>query len=419
MKRKLDKLALFFIPLSLQILKTVPFMKTANSRRLFIKKGALAGLAIPLLGNGLISCISEEKKETTARDTPNKKLNILILGGTSFLGPHQIAYAISRGHKVSTFTRGKTIPKIHQDVFKNVEQLIGDRENDLKALENKTWDVVIDNSGRQVQWTKDTANLLKDNVGMYMYTSSTGVYYPYTGNSIGEDTNIVLEMPEGLTADQEYEQEYGIMKGNSELAAMEAFGKERTIVVRSTYMVGPGDRTNRFVHWPLRFAKGGNILVPGKKDDLVQYVDVRDVAEWYIRLAENKQHGTFNAVGPKDTQTVIEFAKKGATTFDIESSFTQINDYEFLKSYDINFAIPWVMPVDDHYGSARIKHQKAMAAGLTYRPLTTTVQDTFDWWHSNAVDQDRKQAYTNDANTILSRENAILDAWEAHQKTKG
>ncbi|WP_299278605.1 NAD-dependent epimerase/dehydratase family protein [uncultured Psychroserpens sp.] len=386
-------------------------MKTSKSRRQFIKKGALATLAIPAFSTGLLACNSKEQKAITNMAKSEKKLNILILGGTSFLGPHQIAYAISRGHKVSTFTRGKTLPTVHKDVFKHVEQLVGDREDNLKALENRTWDVVIDNSGRKVKWTKDTANLLKDNAGLYMYTSSTGVYYPYKGNRITEDTKLVLEMPEGLTPDEKYEQDYGIMKGNSELEAIKAFGKERAIIIRPTYMVGPADRTNRFLHWPLRFAKGGDILIPGKQGDFVQYVDVRDVAEWYIRLAENKQYGTYNAVGPEASQKMIEFAKQASKTFDAQSSFTLIDDYEFLKNNGIYYMIPWVMPEGDHYGSARIAHQKSIDAGLTYRDLKTTIKDTYDWWKSDAVSQERRTAYENDVNSVLNKEKNLLSEW--------
>jgi 2'-hydroxyisoflavone reductase len=126
-------------------------MKKSNTRRTFIKKSTLAGLAIPLLGSSIISCKSETEKEPKPSDSSFKKLSILILGGTSFLGPHQIAYALSRGHKVSTFTRGKTLPSVHSYLFDQVEQLIGDREDNLTALENRKWDVVIDNSGRKVE----------------------------------------------------------------------------------------------------------------------------------------------------------------------------------------------------------------------------------------------------------------------------
>jgi 2'-hydroxyisoflavone reductase len=394
-------------------------MKNSNSRRKFIKNGTLASLAIPILGSSLLSCDSKDKKESTTTQESKKKLTILILGGTSFLGPHQIAYAISRGHKVSTFTRGKTIPKVHTDAFKNVEQLIGDRENNLKALENRKWDIVIDNSGRQVQWTKDTANLLKDNVGMYMYTSSTGVYYPYRTNDIKEETQLVLEMPEGLTEDEQYEQEYGVMKGNSELAAINAFGKERSIIVRPTYMIGPGDRTDRFVHWPLRLAKGGEVLVPGQKEDPVQYMDIRDVAEWMIRLAENKQHGTYNAVGPKNTQCMQQFVKEAAQAFDAKSSFVMVDDYKFLKDNQIYYAVPWIMPLGNNYGSSRSSNKRAIKAGLTFRPLKESVKDTYNWWNSDAVAKDRKEKYTNDPKSLINREKELLANWQKHLESKG
>lgn len=394
-------------------------MKTSNSRRQFIKKGALASIAIPVLGSSVISCNTATKKEDSSTQDTNKKLNILILGGTSFLGPHQIAYAISRGHKVATFTRGKTIPKINTEAFKNVEQLIGDRENNLKALENRSWDIVIDNSGRQVKWTKDTANLLKDNVGMYMYTSSTGVYYPYRTNDIKEDTKLVLEMPEGLTEDEQYEQEYGVMKGNSELAAIEAFGIERSIIIRPTYMIGPGDRTDRFVHWPNRLAKGGEVLVPGKKEDPVQYMDIRDVAEWMIRMAENKQHGTYNAVGPKNTQTMQQFVSEAAQSFDAQSNFVMVDDYEFLLANKVYYAVPWVIPVGDNYGSSRSSSQKAQDTGLTYRPLNDTVKDTYNWWNSDAVSAERKEKYANNPMEFSNREQELLTLWKKHLDTKG
>jgi len=118
----------------------------------------------------------------------------LILGGTTFLGPHQVAYALKRGHKVSIFTRGKTKPSVQKDIFSNVEQLIGDRENNLEALRGRKWDLVIDNSGNKMKWVKDAVEFLKDNAGLYMYTSSTGVYYPYLGKDIRENTKPVLKV---------------------------------------------------------------------------------------------------------------------------------------------------------------------------------------------------------------------------------
>ncbi|WP_296382008.1 NAD-dependent epimerase/dehydratase family protein [Winogradskyella sp.] len=387
-------------------------MKKSNTRRAFIKKGALASLAIPILGSSLIGCKSEAKQETSDTTDNAKKLSILILGGTSFLGPHQVAYALSRGHSISTFTRGKTKPSVHAELFNQVEQLIGDRENNLTALENRKWDVVIDNSGRNVQWTKATANLLKNNVGMYMYTSSTGVYYPYLTDNISENTDLVLSMPEGLSENEQYEQEYGVMKASSELEAIKAFGKEHTIVVRPTYMIGPADKTDRFIHWPIRLAKGGEVLVPGKKEDLVQYVDVRDIAEWFIRLAENKQFGTYNGVGPKSAQTMQQFVKEAAKTFKVKSSFVMVDDYDFLVKNKVYYSVPWIMPSKKNYGSARISNSKSIAAGLTFRPLKETIKDTYDWWMSNAITEERRQKFEANPNSLLIKENEILSNWK-------
>jgi 2'-hydroxyisoflavone reductase len=388
-------------------------MKKINSRRAFIKKSALVSFAIPILGSSLIGCKSEAKKENL--DSSSKKLNILILGGTSFLGPHQVAYALSRGHSISTFTRGKTLPSVHAELFDQVEQLIGDRENNLKALENRKWDVVIDNSGRKVEWTKATSNLLKNNVGMYMYTSSTGVYYPYLTDNITEGTKLVLSMPQGLTEDEQYEQEYGVMKGNSELEAIKAFGKERTIIVRPTYMIGPADKTNRFIHWPIRLARGGEVLVPGKKEDPVQYADVRDIAEWFIRLAENEQYGTYNGVGPESSQTMQQFVKEAATNFDIESSFVMVDDYDFLVKNKLYYSVPWIMGGKKNYGSARVSNSKSIKAGLTFRPLKQTVKDTYDWWTSNAISEERRQKFEGNRNTLLAKEKDILENWKTRK----
>ena len=386
-------------------------MNKYNSRRVFIKKSALAGVGLPLLGSGILSCKNEESRNISSDENTRKQLNILILGGTSFLGPHQIAYALSKGHKVSTFTRGKTTPKVHADLFEKVEMLIGDREDNLKALENRQWDVVIDNSGRKVSWTKATAELLKDNVGMYMYTSSTGVFYPYLNGNLTEETEVALAVPEGLTENEKYEMDYGVMKANSELAAINTFGKERTVVIRPTYMLGPADRTDRFIHWPVRLANGGQHLVPGKAEDLVQYIDVRDIAEWFIRLAENKSHGIYNGVGPNEGQTMQQFIKEAAKAFDTTSSFVMVDDYEFLNKNGIYYSIPWVMPDEKHYGSARVSNKKSIAAGLTYRPLSETVKDTYNWWNSDKVDIERKAKFNENLEVMLVNEKKMIAQW--------
>lgn len=378
-------------------------MENSKSRRDFIKKSLVAGIAIPILGSNLLACDSKEKS----------KLKILILGGTSFLGPHQIAYALKRGHSVSIFTRGKTKSTIHKELFDKVEHLIGDRNDNLKALEKGEWDVVIDNSGRNVKWTTDTAELLKDRAKLYMYTSSTGVYYPYVGENITEETKTLTKEPEILeNEDEKLEYWYGVMKTNSENAAIKAFGIDRTIIARPTYMFGSGDKTNRFIHWPVRLAKGGEVLVPGKAGDLVQYADVRDVAEFMIRLAENNTIGKFNIAGPTEQQTMLAFANEAKGAFNINTTIVSIDDYDFLHKNGIDYLVPWIPPVGKNYGSSKTANKKAIAAGLTFRNLKTSVKEMHDWWYSDAMNQEQRDKFEKAPKGVLMKEQEILKKWK-------
>ena len=364
-------------------------------------------LASPLLSSGLLS-FSLVK---------NKSLKILILGGTSFLGPHQIACALERGHKITTFTRGKSKPTVHLDKFDKVDQLIGDRETNLSALETGEWDLVIDNSGRKTEWTKKTANLLKDRAGMYMYTSSTGVYYPYLNDMVDEEFVVRLKEPDHIEhEDEKIEYWYGAMKASSEVETIKAFGKDRSIIVRPTYMMGPGDKTDRFIHWPIRFNRGGRIMVPGKNQDRVQYIDVRDVAEWMIRLAEQKMTGTYNAAGPAKAQTMMEFVKEGKESFDVDAELVQIDDFEFLKKHKVPYLVPWIMPEGKNYGSARVDNQKAIKSGLSFRDLKKSIQETQKWWVSDDVGEAKRDAYEKDPESVLMREQGILAAWDNYKK---
>lgn len=378
-------------------------MESSKSRRDFIKKSIAASIAIPVLGTSILAC--EAKK--------SKKLKILILGGTSFLGPHQIAYALKRGHSISIFTRGKTKSTVHKELFDKVEHLIGDRNDNLTALETGEWDVVIDNSGRNVKWTTDTAELLKDRAKLYLYTSSTGVYYPYLGDNITENTVTLTKEPEKLDHENEkLEYWYGVMKTNSENAAIKAFGSDRTIIARPTYMFGPGDKTNRFIHWPIRLARGGNVLVPGKKEDLVQYADVRDVAEFMIRLAENNITGKFNIAGPTKQQTMLEFVKEARKAFDVDTNIININDYDFLEKNGVYYLVPWIPPVGKNYGSSKTSNQKALAAGLTFRNLKTSIKEMHDWWYSDAITQEQRDKFEKDPKGILTIEKELLKKWK-------
>ena len=373
-----------------------------TTRRNFIKSSALAGGALSL---GL-------RPEHTRTSHP---LNILILGGTTFLGPHQIRYALDRGHSVSTFTRGRTLPTIHKRMFRDVEQLIGDRSNDHSALEGRTWDVVIDNSGQRVEWTRTSAEMLRESAEVYVYTSSTGVYYPYIGTDLTEDSNVPLEDSPDVPEDRR--PSYGVMKGLSEQVVRDAFGPERAIVVRPTYIVGPADpQISRFPYWPVRLRRGGEVLVPGNAEDPVQYIDVRDLTEWMIRLAEFRTAGTFNVAAPASGIGMHEFVHGMKAVTSSEVDWVYVSDYDFLKEHNAQFMLPWLMPEGDYEGSARINIERAKAHGLTFRSLAETTQDVLAWWDSEAVTDEQRDRLAQDERSMMVREPDIIAAWKAREQ---
>jgi 2'-hydroxyisoflavone reductase len=372
----------------------------SSSRRDFIRRTVAAGSA---LGFGVGRPLAAAPRP----EPPARALRILILGGTSFLGPHLVKYAFERGHSVSIFNRGRTVPRLHVELFDRVEHLEGDRNGDLKSIETGTWDAVIDNSGQRVEWARDAVALLKGRIRYYLYVSSTGVYLPYRTADIREDTPLVLadDPPQERPS-------YGVMKSLSEIEVRKAL-PNGAIVVRPTYIVGPGDTTDRFPYWPVRIERGGEVLVPGRKSDPVQLIDVRDLIEFMIRLLENGTTGTFNVAGPASRLSMEEFVHGVRAGTSAEVTWTWIEDYEFLMAQKLQFAIPWLMLTPDYLGSAQISIDRSKAAGLGFRPLGLTVMDTLAWWHSDAVPPERKAS----PRFVLTpeREAEILAAWKARR----
>ena len=330
----------------------------------------------------------------TAISAPIKPLNILILGGTGFTGPHQVAYALSRGHKVTVFNRGRQgNPWPGQ-----VEELLGDRNTgDLKALDGRTWDVCIDNPTTLPFWVRDAGKVLSGHVGQYIFISTISVYAsdaapnqdesaplaPYKGADPMAETMKSLQADVGNL--------YGPLKAISEQEAKRQFGTETTII-RPGLIVGPGDETDRFTYWPVRLARGGEVLAPGDGSDPVQFIDARDLAEWTIRMAEARAFGVFNATGPAHSLTT----KAMLTTIgEAVHSNAHLNwaPAAFLDAQQVNAwsDMPvWVPGQGDTAGFARRNIDHAHAAGLTYRPLPFTAADTLAWFKSQPPERQAK-----------------------------
>jgi 2'-hydroxyisoflavone reductase len=257
------------------------------SRRTFLKLSAMvSGTA----GLGLMRGVSAFSAGTAATGRAAKSLRILILGGTGFTGPFQVSYALSRGHQVTVFNRGRTHPG---ELPKQAEQLIGDRNGKLDALKGRTWDVVIDNPTTLPVWVRDAAQILKGNVDRYVFISTISVYADTS--KLGMDETAPLAKYNGADPLKETNATmrannfalYGPLKAVSEAEAEKWF-PGKTLIVRPGYIVGPGDESDRFTYWPVRVERGGEVLAPGTPADPIQIIDARDLAEWTIRMVSKE-----------------------------------------------------------------------------------------------------------------------------------
>ena len=376
-----------------------------TTRRDLFKLGALAAAAAAL--PSFATAAGEAKPVGKAA----KPLNILILGGTGFTGPFQVEYALNRGHKVTLFNRGK---RPSPEWPAAVEQLHGDRNTgDLAALKGRTWDVCIDNPTSLPFWVRDAGQVLKGNVGHYLFISTISVYADGSKPGINENSPLaqykgkdaMAETQQTLRAD--IENLYGPLKALSEAEAHKQFGKSVTIV-RPGYIVGPRDETDRFTYWPHRVAQGGEILVPGDGHDPIQIIDGRDLGEWMIRLAEAKTTGVFNACGPDYTLSMDAMLHGCQAVTGGGMTLTHVTP-KFLEEQQVGLPI-WVPSKDSEYaGYGSVSNQRAIAAGLTFRPLAITVQDLLAWFRSLPAE---RQAKLN-AGITREKEAELLKAWHA------
>src|SRR5213082_3293099 len=297
-----------------------------KTRRQFIKLSAATGSALAF---GTRSTTLFAKKSV-------KPLRILILGGTGFTGPFQVRYALDRGHKITVFNRGKTHPG---ELPKEVEQLMGDRNGQLDALKNRKWDVAIDNPTSVPVWVRDAGQILKGNVDRYVFISTISVYGDTSKANIDETAPLakytgadaMKESRDSLIASKY--QLYGPLKALSEQEAEKWFPKQ-ALIVRPGLIVGPRDETDRFTYWPVRIDRGGEVLAPGDPSDPVQFIDGRDLAEWVIRMAENRETGIYNATGPAKELGIGGMLDGIKTALNSNATFAWA-DGEFLKQQKV------------------------------------------------------------------------------------
>jgi len=374
-----------------------------TNRRAVVKVSgvALAGLAFRALALGA---------DTSKAPKP---LRILILGGTGFIGPHQVRYALSRGHAITIFNRGRQ----EEDWPGPVEELLGDRNTgDLKSLQGRNWDVCIDNPAMLPFWVRDAGLALHDKVKQYVFISTVSAYAE--NKTVGADETAPLAKYTGQDAMAETQETlrahmaelYGPLKAVSEREVQKLF-PGKTTIVRPGLIAGPGDESDRFSYWPVRLSRGGEVLAPGDGSDPIQVIDVRDLAEWTIRLAESRTLGVFNATGPAQPMIMREMLATIASSLQVRPTITWVST-QFLEAQHIEAwgDMPvWVPAQGDSAGFAKRSIGRALRAGLTFRPLPTTSVDTLAWFRQQP---DARQAKLR-AGLTPDRENAALIAWKS------
>jgi 2'-hydroxyisoflavone reductase len=369
---------------------------------------AAAGLAWPGAAAGSGAASPSPLVSPRPASSPPRRLRLLILGGTGFIGPHQVRYAVERGHEVTIFNRGQSAP----GMFPGVEELTGDRAaGELDALRGRTWDAVIDNSASRSDapdWVRDSAGLLRDQADQYLFISTRSVFADLSQVPATVDAPVLTrETTRNWSEGQPYT--YGLAKALAEQEAQAAFG-DRTTIVRPGLIVGPGDDTDRFTYWPVRIERGGEILAPGNpEEDRIQVIDVRDLCEWAVRLCEQRTYGTFMAVGPENGRSMAEFLYGIAAVTTAPLSWTWV-PREFLAEHGFRpyQEMPvWRPPTPGFEGFARFDLSREVAAGLTFRSLADTAEATLAFHHS----RDAERKATLRAGATAEAEARVLEAW--------
>jgi 2'-hydroxyisoflavone reductase len=366
-------------------------------------------------GAAWLTAAQARGQSTTARPAANRggatrPKRILVLGGTGFIGPHFVREALAAGAKVTLFNRGKT----RSTPMPGVETLLGDRNGQLDALQRRDWDVVIDNSGYVPRHVQLTTQLLREHAAHYVYISTISVY---TDLSVpGTTETAPLKQLENPATEEVNGGTYGGLKALCEKPVIIDF-RERHTIVRPTYIVGPGDDTDRFTYWPWRMARGGDMLAPGTPLDPIQYIDVHDLARFVIGWALDKRTGVFNACTPPGFATIGDLIE---TSRQVTAAATTVHwvDAKFLDSTGVlvDPGLPiWLPPSGPTAGAALVSSAPAVHAGLRFQPLAVTVRETYEWQRTRPSDRQQKL----EAGLTAEQESKLLARWQAEAGAAG
>lgn len=363
------------------------------SRRDFLIASGCAGAASLVGMSGASRLLAADSTES---------LNLLILGGTGFLGPHVVRSAIDRGHRMTLFNRGRT----NTHLFPELEKLKGDRDGNLDSLRGRKWDAVVDTSGYVPRLVNDSASLLSAAIDQYLFISTVSVYADF--GVAGMDETAPLGTVDNPSIEEITGDTYGPLKALSEKAAESAM-PGRTTVIRPGLIVGPGDKTDRFTYWPVRIARGGEVLAPGDGMTFVQVIDVRDLANWIIHCIELRIVGIFNAISPEATLTMRAMLEACQIAAGSDSTLVWV-DSDFLEQQQVApwSELPaWLPPEGNFAAFGQVSAARAREADLQTRSITDTARDTLKWWNQLPAARRNKLR----AGLSPEKEQKLLEAW--------
>ena len=336
-------------------------------------------------------------------------MKLLILGGTRFLGRHLVTAALANNHEVTLFNRGR-YPSSPE-----VETIHGDRNHDLSKLQGRRWDAVIDTSGMLPRAVRAAAEILSDSVDRYIFISTQNVYADVSVRGVDESAPLRTltgeQLDEAYAIDTSGEPSYGALYGGLKALceqALEEVMPNRVLKIRPGLIVGPDDYTDRFTYWVMRVADGGEVLAPGRPDRFVQFIDVRDLAEWIVTMMDRQETGAYNAHGLPETftmQAVLEACRSASNS---DATFTWVSESFLLQENVASWSeMPLWLPEEaaPHLaGFMFVSPEKAIHAGLRFRTLEETVRDTLN---SNLRDRTLKAGIDRDKEQTLLRKNNV------------
>lgn len=376
-----------------------------TTRRRFLTTAALAGGALGVAGPALL------RAGALGQSGRPRPLRILVLGGTGFIGPHQVRYAAARGHRITLFNRGRTNPGLFKGLA-GLDERIGDRAptpGNYDALKTGEWDVVIDNPTTRPRWVREAAAAVKGRAGHYVFISTISVYAANDTPGADESAAVATTATPDVESGPEFPPLYGPLKALAEREAEHAF-PGRTTIIRPGLIVGSGDATDRFTYWPVRISRGGEVLAP-PGGHAVQLIDARDLGEWVIRCCEQEVFGVFNATGPAARFSVQQMLEGTREALGARATFTHVTS-AFLDQQKVRpwSDLPvWVPNEGDLAGFTQRSIAKALAHGLTFRPFADTVRETMAFYRRQSPERQAELR----AGLSAERESEVLAAWKA------